>query len=394
MADETIGAAWVLPVAAPPIRDGAVVVAGGRLAWVGRRADAPSLTRDLGPGVLLPGLVNAHCHLELSWLRGRLSGARGFVPWVEHLVEARAAEDLEALRAAADEAIAEAVACGTAAVGDVSNTLAHLDLLEASSLHAVVFHELLGWDPGVADRVFASASARRRAHAGAGGRVTVRLAAHAPHSVSPRLLRALVEDGGPAAIHLAEAQAETDFLATGEGEWRGFLDRRGLGHVGGAPPATSPVRYLEALGALHPGLLAAHAVRVDQGDRALLARRGVSVVLCPRSNATLGVGLAPLPELLADGVRVCLGTDSLASAPSLDLLQDAALLHRAYPQVPPRALVRAATAGGAEALGLGDLGTLEPGRRAALAFAPAPAEVADPERFLVSGEARCRRVDA
>ena len=85
------------------------------------------------------------------------------------------------------------------------------------------------------------------------------------------------------------------------------------------PPGLSPVRYLESLGALAPGLVAAHCVRVDGTDRALLARRGVSVALCPRSNRNLGVGLPPLPDLLADGVRLCLGTDSLASAESLDL---------------------------------------------------------------------------
>ena len=95
------------------------------------------------------------------------------------------------------------------------------------------------------------------------------------------------------------------------------------------------------------------------------------MALCPRSNRNLGVGLPPLPDLLADGVRLCLGTDSLASAESLDLLQDAALLHRTYPAVDPAVLVHMATAGGAAALGLTDLGALAPGRAAAIAFAAA-----------------------
>jgi cytosine/adenosine deaminase-related metal-dependent hydrolase len=376
-------------VASPPLRDGAVAVSDGRVTWVGPRGDAPAgEVRDLGAGVLLPGLVNAHCHLELSWLAGRLPAEAGFVPWVEALVDARAREEPERVRRAAEDAIAELWATGTVAVGDVSNALPHLDLLERSPLRAVVFLELLGWDPGACDRAWSRALALR-AHAGSGGtRVRVRLAAHAPHSVSPPLLDRLRADGGPAAIHLAEAEAETRFLLDGGGEWRDFLERRGLGQVAFTPPGTSPVRYLDRLGALPRGLVAAHCVRVDAGDARLLAERGVHAVLCPRSNQALAVGLPALPQLLRAGVPVALGTDSLASAPSLDLLQDAAVLHHAFPEVPPATLVRAATLGGAEALGLDELGAIVPGRRPALAFAAAPDVPPDPLAFLVSGAAR------
>jgi aminodeoxyfutalosine deaminase len=135
-------------------------------------------------------------------------------------------------------------------------------------------------------------------------------------------------------------------------------------------------------------------VRVDREDRTILARRGVHVALCPRSNRNLGVGVPPLPELLADRVRLCLGTDSVASGDSLDLLQDAALLHRTYPQVEPAVLVRLATAGGAEALGMPDLGTLAAGQAAKMAVAPAPRGLSDPCAFLVSGEARLQPVAA
>jgi cytosine/adenosine deaminase-related metal-dependent hydrolase len=343
----------------------------------------------------MPGLVNAHCHLELSHLAGRLPRAGGFVPWIEALVAERAGEQPSDVRDHARRAIAEAEATGTVAVGDVSNTLGHLDLLRASSLRAVVFYELLGWDPARCAEILRAAESRLSTVPGEpDGPVRVRLAAHAPHSVSAPLLRALRERGGPASIHLAESQAETEFLATGGGEWVGFLARRGLGHVTFEAPGLTPVRYLESLGVLAPGLVAAHGVHVDGDDRALLARRRIHVALCPRSNRNLGVGLPPLPDLLADGVRICLGTDSVASGDSLDLLQDAALLHRAYPQVEPAVLVRLATAGGAEALGMSDLGTFAPGQAAALAVAPAPRALSDPCAFLVSGEARCQPVAA
>jgi cytosine/adenosine deaminase-related metal-dependent hydrolase len=387
-------AGWVLPVDSPPLRDGAVATEGGRVAWVGPAADAPpGETRDLGPGVLLPGLVNGHCHLELSHLAGGLAGARGFVSWVEALVAARGDATATGVRAAAEAGIAELEATGTVAVGDVSNALAHLDLLAASSLRARVFFELIGWDPAAADRVMDAAHARLGA-LNLPDSITVSLAAHAPHSVSADLFAAMVEAGGVAALHLAESPHERRFLDGGDAEWSAFLASRGLGHVAFRPPRTSPVRYVDALGVLRPGLLAAHGVQVDEADCALLAARGAVVVLCPRSNEALGVGLAPVPELRAAGVRMCLGTDSLASVPTLDLWDDVLALRRAFPSLEPEWLVRAATRGGAEALGYDDLGRIAPGAAAAFAFAEGPARMAEPLAFLLSGQARLRGVRA
>ena len=393
-----LAAGWVLPVDAPPIRDGRVAVAGGRVAWVGVAGqagmpDAP--TRDLGPGVLLPGLVNAHCHLELSYLRGRAPGGGGFVPWVESVVSARGTVPDAEMEAAAEAAIADLSRHGTVAVADVSNTLDHVHALRASGLRALVLHELLGWDPAGARPIVENALARIAALASDGDQqVTILLAAHAPHSVSPQLLALLVELGGPAGIHLAESPDEVEFLREGDGAWGAFLERRGLGHVAFDPPGVSPVAYADAAGALHPGLIAAHCVQAGAADRALLARRGVHVVLCPRSNANLGVGVPPLPQLLEAGFNVCVATDSLASVDSLDVLADVAALHRAFPEVPARTLLRMATWNGARALGMADLGAIAPGMADALAYAPADATVSDPEAFLVSGEARLRPVAA
>jgi cytosine/adenosine deaminase-related metal-dependent hydrolase len=391
----TLAASWVLPVSRPAIRDGCVAIEGSRIAWVGERSDphAPGGPLvELGDGVLLPGLVNAHCHLELSHLASRLDVSRGFVGWVESLVAARLDSPAQDVRAATAAAVDALVATGTAAVGDVSNALAHVDLLGRPELTSVVFHELIGWDPAHADAILASAEARLGALAPAPG-VEVRLAAHAPHSVSPALLRALVARGGPAAIHLAESPAESRFLRDGDGEWAAFLAGRGLGHVAFAPAGVGPIRYADMLGVLHDRLLAAHCAQAEAQDCGLLARRGVSVAVCPRSNRNLGLGLPPVPELLARGVRLCLGTDSLASVDSLDLAQDMAALRRAFPGLGADRIVHMATAGGAAALGLSGLGRLERGCSAALAFAPAPGRpIEDPAEFLVSGGARPRRV--
>ena len=217
--------------------------------------------------------------------------------------------------------------------------------------------------------------------------VEVRLAAHAPHSASRPLLEALRARGGPAAMHLAESPTESRFLAGEEGEWSAFLRRR-VGDVPFTAPGVSPVRYAADLGLLHPRLVAAHCVQVDAADIDLLARSGAHIAVCPRSNRNLRVGIPPVPAMRDAGVRLCLGTDSLASAPSLELIDDAVALHREFPSLEQTAILHMATLGGAEALGLADLGAIAPGKRAALAFAPAERAPADPLAFLLSGDAR------
>jgi cytosine/adenosine deaminase-related metal-dependent hydrolase len=388
---ELLTASWLLPVVGPPVRHGRVAVNDGRVVWVGA-AGAPGqpegLVRELGTGVLLPGLVNAHCHLELSHLAGQLDDARGFVDWVEALVARRGRAPQEERAEATAAAIRFLESRGTVAVADVSNAGAHADVLAGSRLDGVILLELLAWDPARAVSTLAWAEARRaeiaaRLRPG----LSVRVAAHAPHSCSPALLRRLAERGGPAAIHLAESAEETRFLRDGRGPWPAFLERRGSGLVAFRPPGVSPVRHLERLQALHPGLLAAHAVQVDAEDRALLARRGVTAVVCPRSNRRLAVGTADVPALLAAGVRVALGSDSLASSETLDVLDDALLLRRQFPALAPAAIVEMMTAAGAAALGLEDLGAIAPGKRAAFAFARAADDPADACEWLLSGAA-------
>jgi cytosine/adenosine deaminase-related metal-dependent hydrolase len=376
-----------------------VAVEADRIVWVGRfgASDAPGMpsarVHDLGHGVLLPGLVNAHTHLELSHLAGKLTPtSAGFAGWAEAVVASRGRFTREETLAACEAAIRGLEASGTVAVGDVSNTLAGLPPLSRSSLSALVFLELLSWDPASAmatldwgERVLSEHRAAERPG------LKLRLAAHAPHSVSPELLCQLSARGGPAAIHLAESREEAQFIASGTGPWPDFLAARGLGHVRFAPSGKSPVRYCDSLGVLHSRLVAAHGVQVDAADRRLLAERGVHVVLCPRSNQAIGVGQADVPALAAAGVKLALGSDSLASAPSLDVLEDAVLLQRQFPELAPRSILRMATLGGALALGFHELGAIEPGRRAALAYAPADAAPADPETFLLSGEAQLER---
>ena len=358
----------------------------------GRGRRARRSRAHAGRGVLMPGLVNAHCHLELSYLRGRLPKGAGFVPWVESVVLARGTVPEEQMAAATAAGVAELKECGHHRRG---RRVQHARRRCPAAGRAPARGgpaRAAGLGPGGggagADR---RAGPDRRGRARAGG---VRLAAHAPHSVSPALLALLVEGGGPAGIHLAESPDEVAFLQAGDGAWGAFLERRGLGHVRFPPPRASPVAYADAAGALHPGLIAAHCVQAGADDLRLLARRGVHVAVCPRSNLAPRRGPAAAPgDARGRHQRVRgHGQPGQRGHP-----ERARRRGRAAPRVPRRP-ARAAR---------GDRhperrrrprarrhGRDRPGMAAALAYAPSPAVVDDPEAFVVSGRARLRPVAA
>jgi aminodeoxyfutalosine deaminase len=381
---------WVLPIAGAPIRDAAVTVdAAGRIVAVG---PAGGDVVDCGRVAILPALVNAHTHLELSYLRGRVPPAARFVDWIRQLMQARRAHadpaDPVIVRAMQD-AIREARAAGTGLVGDVSNTLVSVPALREAGLPAQVFHELLGFNvPDADQRVSAAAEA---AAAVSGGDVRVSLAAHAPYSVSPALFAglrvALDRAAAPvSSIHLGESADEVELLDRGSGPLRELLEELGAWTDAWRCPGVSPVAYLSDLGFLDRSVLVVHGVQLDGEDLARLAALGVTLVSCPRSNRHVGVGSPPLEAFYAMDVEVALGTDSLASVPDLNLFRDLAAARRLAPRVPARRLLESATLIGARALRFDtELGSLEPGKRAALIAVRVPEGVRDVEEYLVSG---------
>jgi cytosine/adenosine deaminase-related metal-dependent hydrolase len=390
----------LLPIAAPPISDGALISerpAPGAPAVIGAVGAAGDLlaghrgaVRDHGEAVLLPGLVNAHTHLELSALAGRIPRSADLGAWLVAVTEARQQLSAATVATAIDTAIAATTAAGTVLVGEVTNTGVTTQPLAASTLYARVFHEVIGFDPRAAGTVFDAARARLREHeALAAPRLRHALAAHAPYSVSPRLLRLVrgfnAAAGRPSAIHLAESAAEERFLADGSGPLAVMKERFGTALPGWEPPGQASAAYLWRLGWFeHPGL-AVHCVELNARGIELLRRSGITACLCPRSNENLGLGVAPASELLAAGVSLALGTDSLAGVDSLSLFDELAAAARLYAGVEPAALIRAATLGGARALGFDEIGSLEPGQVAAvIAVADAGGALADPYEVLLS----------
>jgi cytosine/adenosine deaminase-related metal-dependent hydrolase len=359
------------------MREGALIVdATGAILAVGPRrdliADHPGATEERGEGALLPALVNAHTHLELSLLAGQIPGGDGIVPWATALMPKLASRSLQDKQAAATVAAAEARAAGTAAVGDVANTLDAVPALADAGLRGVVFHELVGSREARTGDAIADAAREREAflarHPWPQG-VRYALAPHAPYSADPGLLRrifaAATAAGEPTTMHVAEDPDELTLLRDGTGRWPAILHAIGVA-AGSRTPGQSPVAYLADLGAFAPGCLPpllVHMVHATDQDLALTREVGASVVLCPRSNRHIGGKLPRLDAILAAEIPIALGTDSLASSPSLSLWGEIAVLAEAFPDVDAHVWLAAATRGGAEALHLSALGSLVVGKR-------------------------------
>lgn len=389
-----VHAAHVVPIVGPPRRHGSVDVEGGRVVAV-NAADTPAQVDEdvhLGDAVLMPGLVNAHTHLELAHLRDRVPPATAFTDWVRSLLAARA-EAGEPSPAVLDAALASMRASGTVACGDIGNTEAALPALARAGMTAVHFSEVLGF------RADESRAAARWAAVGAwepapvarvSARVVRGVAPHAPYSTSPSLIAGVVTglDEAPqrrASIHLGESPEELRFLRHGDGPWREILEAFGSWDPGWSPPGCSPVRYLDAIGALHPRLLVVHGTHLPDDDFARLAAAGCTLVVCARSNRWVGVGDPPVSRMVGSRVSLAVGTDSLASAPDLDMFAELAHLRALAGDVPASHLLEAATRGGALALGFDDLGAIAPGMRAELLVVRGPAPADGVEEWLLSG---------
>ncbi len=322
-------AAWVLPIVKAPIPGGLVSVERDLIAAVGE-FDGGAV-EDLGNVAVLPGLGNAHTHLELSWMRSQVAPCASMPAWAAALMKLRAAEHAEHAdrrppsTASIVDAIREARAAGTCLLGDVTNTFATYEPLMDSELSAVLFRELLGFSAPDPDALVAAVSGQI-ADLTPIAWLRPSIAPHAPYSASPALLQAIARwnAGKPLSIHLAE------------------LSR--------------------------------------------LASARATVVACPRSNRWTGAGIPPIERFYASGVRVAVGTDSLASVDNLNLFAELAEVRRLAPGVPASRILESATLAGATALGFdAELGSISPGKRSQLLTVRLPADVRDVEEYLLGG---------
>jgi 5-methylthioadenosine/S-adenosylhomocysteine deaminase len=387
-----------------PIRDGTVALDGGRIAAVGTRDELGEGER-FDESVILPGFVNAHSHLEYAVYPAFADG-EPFDRWIATHVERKRRLEPGDAEAIARLGAAECLTSGITTVGDASFSGAGAPACDELGLRAIVHLEVFADEGAIAEQ-FEPKRAEVEEHLSE--RVSLGISPHAPYTTSVELYRAALALGLPVATHLAESPAEQEWMRVGEGQW---LDLPGFPEA----PGETAVRHLAAHGALHRRMVAAHCVHVDAEEIALLAEHDVAVAHCPRSNAMLGCGIAPLAALRDAGIRVGIGTDSPASTPSFDMFAEvrAAIFFARAREKRPDALsaknaLEAATLGSASALGLADeIGTLAPGKRADLTVVslagsqylpwedPAAAVVygGSPERVertIVDGEDRYRK---
>jgi 5-methylthioadenosine/S-adenosylhomocysteine deaminase len=372
-------AKWVLPIAGPPIEDGAVVVRDGAIAFVGAARDLDiedARVRDLGHAALLPGLVNAHSHLELTAMRGLLE-MHDFEEWIATLTRVKMTRltDEDLLDSSLAGAL-EAVRAGVTCVADTTDSGTPLDALDALGLRGIVYQETFGPDPSQAPESIAKLEEKvARLQERARRRVRVGVSPHAPYMVSAdlfgRVARLALDRALPVAIHAAESSDEERFLGDGSGTFGARFERRGISWT---PPGLSTIAWLSELGVLATRPLLIHAVRASDDDLSRVAEAGAGVAHCPKSNAKLGHGVAPLGAMLDRGIAVGLGTDSVASNNLCDMLDEAraaTLAARARAgdaaALTARDALALATIGGARALGIDEqVGTLEIGKRADL----------------------------
>ncbi len=361
-----------------------MIDAAGRIAALGPDAEVPrppdADVATYPDGAVLPGLVNAHTHLELTALRGR-APEDDFFEWIQHVRRLKDSVDAAAYRRAAVEGLREAWRHGTTTVADTGTSGAAAHAIAELGGRGIYYHEVIAPDPAGADVALDALTAFLDGVPSATG-LRCGVSPHAPYTVSPGLIQravALARDAGvPLAMHIAESPAESSFVTAHTGPFAEDWRARGLPLP---PQCRSPVTYLETLGVLGSDLLAIHAAQVDREDIAALRRAGAAVAVCPRSNRRHGHGDPPLAALLRAGLRVGLGSDSVASVGTMDLLAEARAA-RELTGMGPEAALGLATLGGAAVLHMEhEIGSLEAGKWADLCvfrgLAEAGAELAE-----------------
>ena len=363
-------AGWVLIDPWHIMRDGFVKVEFGKIVDVGQGRGGSSSEQmiDHGPGVLMPCLVNAHTHLELSALKNLTNTNSGFIAWVQSLIEKKNQCSEKNLLAGFFAGIKDMVDSGSIVVGDIAGLeLSRQPFLE-SNVSGVRFREYLGADFNLSFDCEKIKSDK-----------TISLAGHAPHTTSSDLLVKLKSVTTryclPFSLHLAESIDEVEFLTSGKGAWADFLDQRKIDTSAIKLTGAGPVKYADQLGLLDDKTLAVHLVFAKKQDFQILSEKKVNVCLCPRSNMLLHKQLPDVPLMLKSGLKLCLGTDSLASNDSLSLFDEMKFLSQSFSGISAKDVIAMATINGAAALGFKDqFGRLTPGRMAKMIYLPVNAD--------------------
>lgn len=383
-------ARWVFPVHADPIENGVVEVQGAEIREVRRVRTQEHAVHDLGDAAIIPGLVNAHVHLEFSSLEKPLEPPSPFADWIRSVVAWRRTR-INPMADAVSAGLRESADAGVTTVGEIATPGWSTDVFGTATPRGVLFRESIALDESAVEAELEAAADYRRqfVESASDAHVRIGFSPHAPYSVHPRLFRELVamaaDSGAPLAFHLAETQDELQAIRSGDGPIVDSFRASGFWRAGVIPEGTRPLDYLQAMAELAHALVI-HGNYLDDEEIDFLAGcPGMTVVYCPRTHAFFGHPLHPWLRLLERGVRVALGTDGRCSNPDLSLWAEMLFLCERFPEVDPGLILRLGTLSGAEALGLSDqVGSLTAGHRADLAVVQlAAVDESDPYRRLL-----------
>jgi len=380
-----IAADHVLPISSEPIPLGAVAIEADKIVAVGTRSDLtaqfPNVElQDFGEAAIIPGFVNCHSHLEITSMRGALDDVEhDFSSWLLKLTAMRAKLSDEDIIAAAVYGATEGARAGVTCFGDIGRMgHAGLHALKTVGLRGIVFQETeFSPDNRTADEDFLKLAAKyEELKSEETELVKVGLSPHSPYTVGSRLFELIAQyailNRVPLTIHAAESDHEHELMTQGTGFFTSVYKKYGLEWES---PHCTPIEYLERLGVLSTQPLLAHCVNVSDTDIKKIAANGAKIAHCPKSNAKFGHGYAPFEAFLGAGIAVGLGSDSVASNNTCDLIEEsrfASLIARNRPDtnrfITAKEMLEVATLGGAKALGLDEIiGTLDPNKQADLA---------------------------
>ena len=335
--------------------------------WQCQPSDPKVPVVDWGSAVIMPGLINAHTHLELTSLHNQLTQFSSFTNWIFQLISRRYSWTSEDFLASTKEGARLSLSSGTTLVGDITASGSGWEAAN-ENLRRVVFEETIALSSSQADQALSQLNESLE-KIGRNPLLKHGVSPHAPYSVSPELFQRTAQLARDKrmllATHAAETRAELEFLQEGTGEFREFLEAAGVLPDDWAPPKLPPILYLDSLGVLGKSCLLIHCNYLDQKSISRISAARSSVVYCPRSHAFFGHEQHPIRQLLDSGVNVALGTDSLASNNSLSMLDEMRFLYKNHKDIKIAEIFRAATLGGATALDFdGTLGLLKPGYHA------------------------------
>jgi aminodeoxyfutalosine deaminase len=361
-----------------PINNGAVAYRDGQILAAGPargilKKFPGHRVYSLPDAVLMPGLVNLHCHIELPFLLDSIRAA-SFPDWILRLIATKKKLVIADYERAASTNISTLIRTGTTTVAEICTHGVSPDFLKKSGLRAVIFHEIISMGPKTPVLRLSSSASRPTSLVRTG------LSPHSPYTVStPALLEILrfsKKRAVPLAMHIAESKDEINLLRRKKSGLE-KLYRHAHWDLAWAPQGSSAIEYVDRIGLLSSHFLAVHAVRINDSDIACMKRTKTPAAHCPRSNMETKVGKMPLRRLFDAGINVGLGTDSLASSPSLSMWDEMRFAYKIHKQngISARDVLTMATISGAKALFLdNDIGTIEPGKKADMIAAPLPSK--------------------